>query len=74
MQEWFETVSGKFVMAFVEGDRWKLYLKGLGVTIEIAFFCGGAGALDRHVGGADAAFRKAQWQKDTVVEACRSLY
>lgn len=38
MQEWFEGVSGKFVMAFVEGDRWKLYLKGLGVTIEIAFF------------------------------------
>ena len=38
MQEWFEQVSSKFVMAFVEGDRWKLYIKGLGVTIEIAFF------------------------------------
>lgn len=38
MQEWFESVSSKFVMAFVEGDRWKLYLRGLGVTIEIAFF------------------------------------
>lgn len=38
MEEWFASVSSKFVMAFVEGDRWKLYLKGLGVTIEIAFF------------------------------------
>ena len=24
MQEWFESVGKKFVMAFVEGDRWKL--------------------------------------------------
>ncbi|MBO5057538.1 MAG: amino acid ABC transporter permease [Lachnospiraceae bacterium] len=38
MQTWFENVSKKFVMAFVEGDRWKLYLDGLGVTLEIAFF------------------------------------
>lgn len=45
MQEWFETVSGKVVMAFVEGDRWKLYLKGLGVTIEIAFFAAVLGLL-----------------------------
>ena len=45
MQEWFETVSGKFVMAFVEGDRWKLYLKGLGVTIEIAFFAAVLGLI-----------------------------
>lgn len=45
MQEWFEAVSSKFVMAFVEGDRWKLYLKGLGVTIEIAFFAAVLGLL-----------------------------
>lgn len=38
MQEWFEEVGKKFVMAFVEGDRWKLYIRGLGVTLEIAFF------------------------------------
>ena len=36
MQEWLGEVSEKFVMAFIEGDRWKLYLRGLGVTIEIA--------------------------------------
>lgn len=38
MQEWFEGVGEKFVMAFVEGERWKLYIRGLGVTLEIAFF------------------------------------
>jgi polar amino acid transport system permease protein/polar amino acid transport system substrate-binding protein len=38
MQEWFEEIGKKFILAFVEGDRWKLYLRGLGVTLEIAFF------------------------------------
>lgn len=38
MQEWFGGVARKFVRAFIEGDRWKLYIKGLGVTIEIALF------------------------------------
>lgn len=38
MQEWFGEVARKFVQAFIEADRWKLYLKGLGVTLEIAFF------------------------------------
>ena len=38
MQEWFDSVGKKFVLAFVEGDRWKLYFKGLGVTLEIALF------------------------------------
>lgn len=45
MQEWFESVGKKFVMAFVEGDRWKLYIKGLGVTLEIAFFAAIIGLL-----------------------------
>ncbi|MGN0376342.1 MAG: amino acid ABC transporter permease [Suilimivivens sp.] len=45
MQEWFEGVGKKFVMAFVEGDRWKLYIKGLGVTLEIAFFAAIIGLL-----------------------------
>lgn len=38
LEKWFEGVADKFVRAFVEGDRWKLYLSGLGVTLEIAFF------------------------------------
>ena len=38
MQAWFESVAKKFEMAFVTGDRWKLYFSGLGMTLEIAFF------------------------------------
>lgn len=38
MQAWFERVSELFQLAFVSGDRWKLYISGLGTTLEIAFF------------------------------------
>lgn len=38
MQAWFEKVGKMFEMAFVTGDRWMLYLKGLSVTLEVAFF------------------------------------
>ncbi len=38
MEKWFEGVADNFSRAFLEGDRWKLYLNGLGVTLEIAFF------------------------------------
>jgi His/Glu/Gln/Arg/opine family amino acid ABC transporter permease subunit len=38
MQEWFQKVSAMFEAAFITGDRWKLYLNGLGITLEIAFF------------------------------------
>ncbi len=37
MQAWLEKVAKMFDMAFVSGDRWMLYIKGLGVTLEIAF-------------------------------------
>lgn len=45
MQAWFEKTAEKFEMAFVESDRWKLYLEGLGVTLEIAFFAAVLGLL-----------------------------
>ena len=38
MQAWFEKVAKMFDAAFISGDRWKLYLSGLGVTLEVAFF------------------------------------
>ncbi|MDO4304660.1 MAG: amino acid ABC transporter permease [Bacillota bacterium] len=38
MQAWLEKVAKMFDMAFVSGERWKLYIKGLGVTLEIALF------------------------------------
>ena len=31
--------------AFIEADRWKLYLKGLGVTLEVSFFAALLGIL-----------------------------
>lgn len=37
MSKWFAEVAFKFQIAFLEGDRWKLYLSGLGVTLQIAF-------------------------------------
>lgn len=38
MSEWFANVQSMFEAAFITGDRWKLYLNGLGVTLKIAFF------------------------------------
>lgn len=38
MRDWFADVAYKFQIAFIEGDRWKLYLEGLGVTLQISFF------------------------------------
>ena len=45
MQAWFEKTAEKFQMAFVSSDRWKLYIEGLGVTLEIAFFAAILGLL-----------------------------
>ncbi len=36
MQAWLAEVLVKFEAAFITGDRWKLYLSGLGVTLEIS--------------------------------------
>ena len=30
MSEWLSDVAFKFQIAFIDGDRWKLYLSGLG--------------------------------------------
>lgn len=45
MQAWFESVAAKFEAAFITGDRWKLYLDGLGVTMQIAVFAAILGLL-----------------------------
>ena len=45
MQAWFEKVAGMFRTAFITGDRWKLYLEGLGVTLQIAVFAAILGML-----------------------------
>lgn len=38
MQEWLMELQKKFIMAFITEDRWKQYLAGLGVTLEISLF------------------------------------
>lgn len=38
MNEWFADVAYKFQIAFLDGERWKLYLSGLGVTLQISLF------------------------------------
>ena len=35
--DWLKAVGRKFVVAFLEKNRWQVYLKGLGVTMEVAF-------------------------------------
>lgn len=32
---WLDNLGPRFVKAFIEGDRWKLYLQGLGATLEM---------------------------------------
>ncbi len=39
------TLSERFAAAFITGDRWKLYISGLGITIEIAIFAGILGII-----------------------------
>lgn len=34
--EWFNSMADKIYTAFIEEDRWMLYLKGLGVTLEVS--------------------------------------
>lgn len=42
---WLNSVGQKIEAAFITGDRWKLYLKGLGVTMEVALFAAIIGIL-----------------------------
>ncbi len=39
------TLYERFVAAFITGERWKLYISGLGITIEIALFAGLLGII-----------------------------
>ncbi|MCM1568636.1 MAG: amino acid ABC transporter permease [Roseburia sp.] len=42
---WFESVGQKIYAAFIKEDRWKLYLEGFGVTMEVAVFAAVIGVL-----------------------------
>ena len=39
------TLQERFIAAFIESDRWKLYISGLGITLEIALFAGIIGII-----------------------------
>ncbi|MCL2253365.1 MAG: amino acid ABC transporter permease [Lachnospiraceae bacterium] len=45
MQEAFSKIVQMFEIAFITGDRWKLYLNGLGVTLQVSFFAAVLGLL-----------------------------
>ena len=36
--QWLLEIKDKAVAAFITQDRWKLYLEGFGVTLQVAFF------------------------------------
>lgn len=58
--EWLNSLGQKIEAAFITGDRWKLYLKGLGVTMEVAVFAALLGILI----GTVLAFMKLTVRKD----------
>ncbi len=73
MQTWFEKIAKMFEAAFVTGDRWKLYLNGLGVTLQIAFF---AAILGMIIGTA-LAFMKLSVKrngKKTILVVLANIY
>lgn len=45
MSEWLQSLGQSAYIAFIQGERWKLYFKGLAVTIEIAVFAAILGVL-----------------------------
>ncbi len=67
------SVSDLFRIAFIEKDRWKLYLQGLGVTIEVSIFAAVIGL----VLGTIAALMKLQTTREgkpTVIGRIADLY
>ncbi|MBE6992807.1 MAG: amino acid ABC transporter permease [Ruminococcaceae bacterium] len=38
MNEWFETQKAKFILNFIDDNRWKYMWDGLGVTLKVTFF------------------------------------
>lgn len=38
MQQWFNEIKEKFILNFIDDNRWQYLLEGLGVTLEVTFF------------------------------------
>lgn len=58
--EWLNSLWDKIYAAFIEKDRWLLYLRGLGVTMEVAIFA----VIIGIVIGTIAAFMKLSVKKN----------
>ena len=67
------TISERFVAAFVTGERWKLYISGLGITLEIALFAGILGII---IGTAAALMKLSTTEdgKPTILNYIASVY
>ena len=73
MQMWFEKTAKMFDAAFISGDRWKLYIKGLGVTLQIAVFAAILGMII----GTIVAFMKLSVKrngKKTILAVIANIY
>lgn len=73
MNSWWAGVAEDFYSAFIEKDRWILYLKGLGVTMEIAVFAAMLGI----VLGVIAALMKLHTRRNgkaTVLSVIATIY
>lgn len=57
---WFEDAGQKIYSAFIKENRWKLYLDGLGVTMQVAVFAAIIGVIL----GTIAAFMKLSVRKN----------
>lgn len=71
--EWFDSVQKKFYAAFIEGDRWKLYFKGFGITMEVAVMAAILGVII----GTLLAFMKLSVKKNgkpTVLSRIAGIY
>lgn len=71
--EWFNSVWKAIEAAFITGDRWKLYLEGLWITLEVALFASIIGIVI----GTIVAFMKLSVHKDgspTIVSKIANVY
>ena len=71
--EWLKSVGEKIHTAFIAEDRWKLYLGGLGITMEVAIFA----ALIGIVIGTILAFMKisiTKHGKPTLLSYLANIY
>ena len=59
-QVWLEDLKQAAYMAFIQGDRWKLYFKGLGVTMQLAVYA----AIIGMIIGTIIAFMKLSTRKN----------